>query len=162
MKSILNFLSNNANHTLLLYRYKTNYLYMKGYNDFNSVEEFREYYHLPAPITEAKEEEGRVINDDEDLPVIYANLEGHVENIFKHIIIFTNNRDPKDNKTLKNIYECIDECKKAKTIVPELHVFVAAKMIVDDDEENIILDDGTEHFEINKEFSCSRIEVSWY
>ena len=133
---------------------------MKGYNDFNSVEEFREYYHLPAPITEAKNEEGRVINDNEDLPVVYATLEGQVENIFKHIIIFTNNRDPKDNKTLKNIYECVDECKKAKTIVPELHIFVAAKMIVDDDEENIILDDGTEHFEINKESNLDTLIFS--
>ena len=135
---------------------------MKGYNDFNSVEEFREYYHLSTPITEAKkeEDEGRVIKDNDALPVVYANLEGNVENIFKHIIIFTNNRDPKENKTLKNIYECIEECKKAKTIVPELHVFVAAKMIVDDDEENIVLDDGKEHFEINKESNLDTIVFS--
>lgn len=138
---------------------------MKGYNDFNSVEEFREYYHLSSPITESKKdendvhEEGKVINDDK-LPVKYANLEGKVENIFKHIIVFTNDRDPKDNKTLKNILECVEECKKAGTIVPEVHVFVAAKMVVDDNEENIVLDDGTEKFSINKESNIDTLIFS--
>ena len=33
-------------------------------------------------------------------------------NIFKHIIIFTNDRDPKKNKTLKNIYDAIENLKK--------------------------------------------------
>lgn len=138
---------------------------MKGYNDFNSVEEFREYYHLSSPITESKKDEndtskeGKVINDDK-LPVKYANLEGKVENIFKHIIVFTNDRDPKDNKTLKNILECVEECKKAGTIVPEVHIFVAAKMVVDDNEENITLDDGTEKFSINKESNIDTLIFS--
>ena len=33
-------------------------------------------------------------------------------NIFNHIIIFTNDRDPKGNKTLANIYEAVEEFKK--------------------------------------------------
>lgn len=137
---------------------------MKGYNDFNNVDEFRKYYHLDM-INEAKKEEdpdkaGKVIKDDK-LPVVYADLTGENANIFKHIIVFTNDRDPKDNKTLKNIYEAVDNLKKVKgAIVPEVHVFVAAKMIADDFEDEIVLDDGKETFTINKESNLDTLIFS--
>jgi glutathione synthase/RimK-type ligase-like ATP-grasp enzyme len=151
---------------------------MKGYNDFNSVEEFLKYYHL-EPITESKKEkvntkdteeqiedeqkeEGKVIKNDK-LPVVYADMTGDNLNIFKHIIVFTNDRDPENNKTLKNIFEAIENLKKSKeknVIIPELHVFVAAKMIADDLEEKIILDDGKEHFEINSESNVDTLIFS--
>ncbi len=44
-------------------------------------------------------------------------------NIFKKILFFTNNRDPKENKSLKILLEAIENIKKHKGLVPELFVF---------------------------------------
>jgi len=82
-------------------------------------------------------------------------------NIFKHIIVFTNDRDPKGNKTLKNIMDAIETLKKKHAkIVPELHVFVAAEMIADDREEVIELTDGDEKFTINEQTNLDTLVFS--
>ena len=117
---------------------------MRGYNDFSSVEEFKRYYHL---ITEDKEE-----SLGSELPAEEAESISKYNNIFKHIIVFTNDRDPKDNKTLKNIYEAIENLKKDHCdTIPELHIFVAAKMDADEDEEVIHLYDDKEEYTISSE-----------
>lgn len=137
---------------------------MKLYNEFNSVDELREYYNLkPNNIVLEKKNDvdkidvddikkaSRVINKD-DVDVFYADLKKTCTNIFKHIIIFTNNNDPKDNKTLKNILDAVENLKKAKCeIIPELHVFVAAEVDVDDDNDTITICDGDEKMVIEKE-----------
>ena len=72
------------------------------------------------------------------LEVQYADLK-EVSNIFKHIIVFTNDRDEKNNKTLKNIVDAIAEFKKAKCeVIPELHVFVAADVDSKEDDSEWI------------------------
>ena len=45
---------------------------------------------------------GNPVNPDE-YEVKYADLNKELENIFEHIIIFTNDDDPKNNKTLKTL-----------------------------------------------------------
>ena len=123
---------------------------MRGYNDFSSVEEFKRYYHL---ITEDKEE-----SSDSELPAEEAESISKYNNIFKHIIVFTNDRDPKDNKTLKNIYEAIENLKKDHCdTIPELHIFVAAKMDADEDEEVIHLYDDKEEYTINSESNADTL-----
>ena len=94
-------------------------------------------------------------NDDEKLnptktdklDVVYADLDVPAKCIFEHIIIFTNNKDPKNNKTLNNIYDAIKTIKKSKETeaVPEVHVFIAEDMTYETDEDNILsITDGDE------------------
>ena len=86
------------------------------------------------------------------LEVVYAEPTKKYNNIFKHIIVFTNDRDTKNNKTLKNIEEAIARLKKDKAdVIPELHVFVAAEIQADDSEREIVITDGDEEFTISKE-----------
>lgn len=84
------------------------------------------------------------VNPDE-YEVKYADLDKELENIFDHIIIFTNDDDPKNNKTLNNLYDAIKALKKAGKKVPTLHVFIASDMTYETDEDNILsITDGEE------------------
>lgn len=143
---------------------------MKGYNDFNSVEELYEYYHIEMPnmVTEKKEskeekdhaEPTKVLNPDK-LDVIYADLKKKPTNIFKHIIVFTNDNDSKNNKTLKNIEDAIEALKKAKCeVIPELHVFVAAEIDADETESEIKITDGDETITIKEESNLDTLIFS--
>ena len=148
---------------------------MKSYNDFGSVEELMEYYNLKPSnmITEKKkvdlpgEKKGededdpdKVINKDK-LEVVYSKINNKFDNIFKHIIVFTNDRDTKNNKTLKNIEDAVKALKKAKAeIIPELHVFVAADITAEDDESKIKITDGDEIFVIEKESNLDTLIFS--
>ncbi len=143
---------------------------MKGYNDFNSVEELYEYYHIEMPnmVTEKKAEKEekdaseptKVLNPDK-LEVIYADLKKKPTNIFKHIIVFTNDNDSKNNKTLKNIEDAIEALKKAKCeVIPELHVFVAAEIDADETESEIKITDGDETITIKEESNLDTLIFS--
>lgn len=144
---------------------------MKSYSDFNSVEELMEYYHISpnANILEAKKDDEQdddssddklVVNDDIH-EVIYADLKKPLTNIFKHIIIFTNDDDPKNNKTLKNITDAIKDLKKSKCdIVPELHIFVAADVDSSEDESEITITDGENKYVIKEESNLDTLVFS--
>lgn len=150
---------------------------MKSYNDFNSVEELMEYYNI-RPINtvfekQSEKEAKELVNSDKDMDdpdkignpekfeVVYADLKANPTNIFKHIIIFTNDRDPKNNKTLKNIYDAVDDLKKAKCdIIPEVHVFVAAEIDADEREEEIKITDGDETLTIKDESNVDTLIFS--
>jgi glutathione synthase/RimK-type ligase-like ATP-grasp enzyme len=147
---------------------------MVNYSDFNSVEELMEFYHLqPSNIVVEKKVElpGEKKGEDEDDPskvvktdkleVIYADLKKTPTNIFKHIIVFTNDNDTKNNKTLKNIFDAVDALKKAKCeIIPEIHVFVAADIDAEEDESRITITDGDEQFEITDESNIDTLIFS--
>ena len=150
---------------------------MKSYSDFNSVDELYEYYHIKMPniVTEVKKSDidipGENGNKDEDKPtkvlnpdkleVIYTDLKQKPTNIFKHIIVFTNDNDSKNNKTLKNIEDAIDALKKSKCdIIPELHVFVAAEIDVDESESEITITDGDESMVIKEESNLDTLIFS--
>lgn len=149
---------------------------MLKYSDFTSVQQFRDYYHIASPITESRVDEvqkeekltskkagepSKVVKDDK-LEVIYADQNPkEYHNIFKHIIVFTNDRDDKNNKTLKNIKEAIATLKKNKAeIVPELHIFVAAEIEADDREDEIKLTDGDESFTIHEQSNLDTLIFS--
>lgn len=149
---------------------------MLKYSDFTSVQQLRDYYHIASPITESRVDEvqkeekltskkagepSKVVKDDK-LEVIYADQKPKdYHNIFKHIIVFTNDRDDKNNKTLKNIKEAIATLKKNKAeIVPELHIFVAAEMEADDREDEIKLTDGDESFTIHEQSNLDTLIFS--
>lgn len=128
------------------------------YNSFNSPEEVKAYYH----INEAADDESEKTSDEqtsnkegdenpaktEKLEFKYAKLKGY-DNIFKHILIFTNDRDPKNNKTLGNIFDAVKNLKKEGCeIIPELHIFVAEEMTYECDDDNILsITDGDETLE---------------
>lgn len=152
---------------------------MKSYRDFNTVEELRAFYHLENPILEKKEEEktaevdipGEDGNKDEDEPskvvkadkidVVYSDLKQPLKNVFKHIVVFTNDRDEKNNKTLKNIIDAVEALKKAKVeIIPELHIFVAADIDSNEDEVKITITDGDEKMVIEKESNVDTLIFS--
>lgn len=141
---------------------------MKGYNDFNSVEELLEYYHLDNSnmVIEKKQEGGPgdepdKVQQQDKLPVVYAEKIKTYNNIFKTIIVFTNDDDPKGNKTLKNIYDAIKNLKAdGCEIIPKLHVFVAADMEYDEDEEEIRISDGEKELVIKKESNLDTLIFS--
>lgn len=139
---------------------------VKGYADYNNVDEFLKQYNLEhlSYIFEdktLKDDDGKVQQTDK-LDVVYANKKPEKwNNIFKHIIIFTNDRDDENNKTLKNIHEAIEILKKEHCeIIPELHVFVAADVDADDSEENITISDDKEKFTISKESNVDTLIFS--
>ena len=146
---------------------------MFDYRNIDSVEQLQTEYGL---ITEAKKDDVDDSKKDKDgkenekikptlftkdkLDVQYADLKA-VDNIFKHIIVFTNCKDPKGNKTLNNIYEAIDELKKAKCkVIPELHVFVAADVDSTENEEEILIKDDDEEFRIKDENNTDTLVFS--
>lgn len=112
--------------------------------------------YVPEDDTILEADQAGVKDDSDDKPkeekVVYAE-EGY-GNIFKHIIMFTNNRDPKDNKTLNNVYEAIDNIKKQgkDAIVPKLHIFVAEETdIVELEDGKIKIQDSKADFIIDEE-----------
>ena len=155
---------------------------MKGYNEFDSVEELFEAYNikpLSSFLTEKQDDEipdkakkryerDKKNTDDPDkvlktekLEVIYADIPKKFNNIFKHIIVFTNDKDTKNNKTLKNIEDAIKRLKKDKAeIIPELHVFVAAEIQADDDAHEVIISDGDSEFKIAEESNVDTLVFS--
>ena len=91
--------------------------------------------------------------------VVYADLD-KIDNIFKHIVIFTNDRDPKNNLTLKNLLDAVDAIKKAGKTVPEVHIFVAAAVDCDDTETEIKISDEKGEFTIKEESNLDTLIFS--
>ena len=159
---------------MLLYTYINETVAMKSYSDFKNVQELLEYYNItPLNVVLEKKVElpGEKKGEDEDEPskvvkpdkfeVVYADLKQTPTNIFKHIVVFTNDNDPKNNKTLKNIYDAIDALKKAKCdVIPEIHVFIAADIDAEEDESRITITDGDETFEITEESNIDTLIFS--
>lgn len=135
---------------------------MKSYRDFASERELRSFYHL---LTESKadgkddQKVERTVFYNDNLEVQYAKPD-EINNIFDHIIIFTNDRDPKRNKTLKNIIDAIKTLKKERCKVPELHVFVAANIQMKEDESEITIKDTDEEFVITNQNNTNTLIFS--
>ncbi len=131
------------------------------YSIFESADELRAAYGL---ITEDKDDKGQPKDAEkpekkvktDKIPVIYSDLNlKKYTNIFKHWIIFTNDRSD-ENKTLKNIHDAI----KDFDMKPELHIFVAAEMDAEEDESKIIIKDEEEEFTIEKESNLDTLVFS--
>lgn len=130
------------------------------YSVFESVDQLRAAYGL---ITEDKNDKDKKDPEQpekkvkaEKIPVVYSDLTAKkFTNIFKHWIIFTNDRSD-ENKTLKNIHDSL----KDFDLKPELHVFVAAQMDAEEDESKITIKDDDEEFTIEKESNLDTLVFS--
>lgn len=92
------------------------------------------------------------MNVDNPEEVIYSDIKQPLKNIFKHIIIFTNDKDPKNNKTLKNIYDAVKALEKAKDVViPEVHVFDCENVELADNGKTLTISDSNEKLVIKDE-----------
>lgn len=139
-----------------------------NYRNIESVEQLYEMFDIKKEnmITE-KKGDGKADENvkqttflKDKLEVQYADLK-EVSNIFKHIIVFTNDRDEKNNKTLKNIVDAIAEFKKAKCeVIPELHVFVAADVDSKEDESEITIKDDKEEFVITEQNNTDTLVIA--
>lgn len=113
------------------------------YNTFDSVEELQDYIRKETKQAlkenlELLQEKSEPIKTKDRLEVVYAEHKDY-KNIFKNIIVFTNNRDSDKNKTLKNIEEAIDNLKKAKCkIIPKLYTFVSDELTYSTDNSGIL------------------------
>ena len=132
-----------------------------NYDIFESVEDLRNHFGLITEKEEKKEEKGseeadKKIKSDDKIEVIYADIKNKdFKNIFKHWIIFTNDRSD-ENKTLKNIYDAA----KHVDLKPEIHVFVAAKCDAEEDESKITISDDEGEFVIEKESNLDTLVFS--
>ena len=113
------------------------------YNTFDSVEELQDYIRKETKQAlkenlELLQEKSEPIKTKDRLEVVYAEHKDY-KNIFKNIIVFTNNRDSNKNKTLKNIEEAIDNLKKAKCkVIPKLYTFVSDELTYSTDDSGIL------------------------
>lgn len=139
--------------------------YLCSYSDFNDVNEFLSHYHLDhlRPIFESADNDDKLknIQQTDEVDVVYAESNEKWNNIFKHIIIFTNDRDPENNKTLKIVYEAVDNLKKSHCeIIPKIHVFTAAEVDADEGENTVTIIDNKNKFTISKESNVDTLIFS--
>ena len=144
---------------------------MISYRDFESVDQLKRYYGLNN-VTESKDDkikEDKKSNGnkskllmDEKQEVIYSKDIYKYTNIFKKIVVLTNNRKREENKTLDNIYEAVDNLKKDKCpIIPEVLVFVADETDVDIDSNNdITIKDSKTEWKIKDESNADTLIIS--
>lgn len=129
----------------------------KTYNEFETPEEVRRYYNIQESSEKIIMEVNQETEDPKDpeketasekLPVVYADPRPKkCNNIFDHWIVFTNSKDPKENKTLKNILDAIKNIEKSKSKVPELHLFLAEKTIATETEGGLIIQDNDDELD---------------
>lgn len=153
----------------------------RTFDTFDSVEDVMRYYKINPLITEAKndpkiaEDDEKGEDGDEKTPkkpttkddpiqtdkykVVYAEYKkGEEKCIFEHIILFTNSKDPKNNKTLKNI---LDALKTLGKQAPKLHMFLAEEMTFKCDDDNILnITDSDEEFEFTNENNTNTLVFS--
>lgn len=113
-------------------------------------------------VNDDPDDEQKLEKKKENKEVVYSDLKAKPTNIFKKILIFTNSRDPEQNKTLKNVMEAVKALKKAKCeIIPELYVFVAEEMTYTEDDNNILtISDGKETLEFDGESNLDTLVFS--
>lgn len=143
------------------------------YNTFESVEDLKQYMLLLEDKNKPKKEEeedqeekgkedikdpeedaGK--SDDDTIKVIYSDQDQSAKCIFDHIIVFTNDKDPKNNKTLKNILDAIEAIKKSKDAKrnPKLHLFFAdeVQFETDDNDNMLTISDADSEIDFTKDF----------
>lgn len=126
------------------------------YRLFESVEDLYRAGLLEKKNPEAQEDDNpeRPVNPDE-LPVVYADIKAKLKGLFKHILVFTNDKSDK-NKTLNNIREAIDHLSPK----PSLHVFIAADLDGAEDESTIRIWDDEDEFTIKDESNVDTLVFS--
>lgn len=143
---------------------------MISYRDFESPEQLKRYYGLDN-VNESKKDDKEdkktktktpKLLMDEKQEVVYSKDIYKYTNIFKKIVVLTNNRKREENKTLDNIYDAIDNLKKDKCpIIPEVLVFVADETDADiDNDNNITIRDSKTEWKITDESNADTLIIS--
>ena len=100
--------------------------------------------------SQASEQIGNKNNQEEDFEL----AEHHDRYFFKNIILFTNERDPKKNKTLKNLLEAIEDTGI------NLVIFVAKEVDYTANDHEIQIKDTKAEFTINNQSNVDTIVIS--
>lgn len=142
----------------------------RTFDTFESVDDVIRYYNLVLEKKEPDEptkEKDKTSDDDADTTTVKSEKyevkyskykKGDEKCIFEHIILFTNSKDPKNNKTLKNI---LDALKTLGKQAPKLHIFLAEEMTFKCDDDNILnIADGDEEFEFTEENNTNTLVFS--
>ena len=143
----------------------------RTYDTFESVEEVQRYYNIITEgckdcSEEEETEKGEKENKDDavktdSLEVHYAEKLKDCKCIFKNIVIFTNSKEPKNNKTLKNIIDAIKAVKKSSGEEPKLYMFLADEVVFYSDDNNILsIKDGEEELTFDKENNTDTLVFS--
>lgn len=143
----------------------------RTYDTFESVEEVQRYYNIITEgckdRSEEEETEKGEKNEKDDavktdsLEVHYAEKLKDCKCIFKNIVLFTNSKEPKNNKTLKNIIDAIKAVKKSSGEEPKLYMFLADEVVFDSDDNNILsIKDGEEELTFDKENNTDTLVFS--
>lgn len=109
-------------------------------------------YEVNHPITEAEEVKND-LKDEEDKNTNTAEPTSHNDYFFKNIIFFTNDRDEKSNKTLKNLNDAI----KGKDI--NLVVFVAEEVEYKATDKYIKINDSKTKYKIDTQSNVDTIVI---
>lgn len=132
------------------------------YSNIESISELKTKYGnlFESKVQESLEDEKKETKSkkkihSDDLDVIYTDFDQEPLCIFKHIIVFTNDKSD-NNKTLNNIKDAIKVLKDK----PELHVFISAEAISEEDEATITISDDNDEFVINKESNLDTLVFS--
>lgn len=102
------------------------------------------------PEEQAGEQNGNKNNKDEDVEI----GEHSDRYFFSNIILFTNERDPEKNKTLKNLMEAIEDTKI------NLVVFVAKEVDYTATDHKIVIKDSKNEFKIDTQSNIDTIVIS--
>lgn len=143
----------------------------RTYDTFESVEEVQRYYNIITEgckdrSEEEETEKGEKENKDDavktdSIEVQYAEKLKDCKCIFKNIVLFTNSKEPKNNKTLKNIIDAIKAVKKSSGEEPKLYMFLANEVVFDSDDNNILsIKDGEEELTFDKENNTDTLVLS--
>lgn len=132
------------------------------YSNIESISELKTKYGnlFESKVQESLEDEKKETKSkkkihSDDLDVIYTDFDQEPLCIFKHIIVFTNDKSD-NNKTLNNIKDAIKVLKDK----PELHVFISAEAISEEDEATITISDDDDEFVINNESNLDTLVFS--
>lgn len=136
------------------------YLQEHRYDEFTNADSLRNFLTEQAHAADTETEDIKkqsVLGDDRN--VVYAK-KSLTNNIFKYIIVFTNDDNPKHNKTLKNIYDAIKHLN-SDAVVPKLFVFIAEKATYTSDDDNILtINDGNTKLELDDENNTNTLVFS--
>jgi hypothetical protein len=118
---------------------------LQKYNDenFQKVKD-----KLQKPLVKA----GHNVDEPDTTEVIYSDLKKAKSSpicIFKNIIVFTGDKDPKANKTLNNIYNALDSIETHNDgVKPNLYLFDCETVRLKENGKQLIITDGDETLEI--------------
>ena len=117
---------------------------------FSSLEELEALVNEVSNDDEFEDDQSRGDNEISKKPKDKSNK----KYFFKNILFFTNDRDPKSNKTLKNLYEAVED----KDV--EVFPFVAEEVTYKATDKSISINDSKLKYKIDKQSNVDTIVIT--